>query len=508
MTIRNYVVAGDRVLISSNGAINLYIGNNERSDGHSARIPELRELTGRQSWSWFAYGDIVHGVEEQIGRPLKYSEVSSYFMRKALRYMHDHPVHCLQLAATRALMFWGPIEVSNNKEVRFERRDSAILAHLPGFPFALASALLGLILLGVEARRGRTVEPRTRAEPAPGRFETLVLIVVFVAVYSGSFLPFLVAERFRVPVVPFLFIFGGYGVGRLGQWAVARDVRRVVVWTLAGMALYGFAQIRWSSYRPEKALWHMGRGEALGRIGESERAIAEYRAALELLPSFVKGHRALASLLDKHGRDEEALREYRILLDLTPGEPDVHYESGRILAGMGRLPEAEAAYQRTLELDPEFVRAYVNLGELLIRQGRTAQAIEQYRRAIRIDETNSDAHYNLANAFLKQGAFDNAITEYRAVLRLDPDNPKAHVNLGNALAQSGDVDSAIAEFRRALVIDPQTTEALFNLAAMLSSQGQTAESIATLERLLRIDPANAAARQALQRLRRSQPAAP
>ena len=153
VTIRNYVVARDFVLISSNGAINLHIGNNERSDGYTVRIPDLVALTGENVWSWFLYGKIVHGVESQVGRPLKHSEVSAYFRDKALRYMRANPARCLQLAFQRALLFWGPAEIANNKEVHYERQGSGFLWLLPGWPLALATGVLGVLLLVRERRR-------------------------------------------------------------------------------------------------------------------------------------------------------------------------------------------------------------------------------------------------------------------------------------------------------------------------------------------------------------------
>ena len=89
--VRNAVVANDFVLISSNGAINLYIGNNEKADGTSARIPDLQELTGINKWSWFLYDRIVEGVSRHEGRPMKYSEVSAWFSRRALDHITSHP---------------------------------------------------------------------------------------------------------------------------------------------------------------------------------------------------------------------------------------------------------------------------------------------------------------------------------------------------------------------------------------------------------------------------------
>ena len=96
-TIRNYAVGGDFVLISSNGGINLFIGNNEKANGLCSQ-----ELTGLgQFKTCYDYPAIVAEVEKTEGRKLKASEVSGFFSRKALDYMMHNPGTVAALTAKR-----------------------------------------------------------------------------------------------------------------------------------------------------------------------------------------------------------------------------------------------------------------------------------------------------------------------------------------------------------------------------------------------------------------------
>ena len=505
-TVRNYVAARDFVLVSSNAAINLYIGNNADADGVTARVPDVQQLTGTDAsrgWSWFNYGTIVRSVEAELGRPLKHSEVSSYFVRKALAYFRDHPGRCLQLAGKRALLFWGPAEVSNNKVIHYERRNSAILRYLPGFPLAWSAALLGLLLLVLELRSRRGWSAAQPADVA-ARFECSLLIVVFCAVYVASFLPFLAAGRFRVPVVPFLLVFGGYGVYRLGALLVGRELKRAAVWGVVALALYGFARIPLVPYVPSLLEWHVSRAVASSRAGDVEQAMTSYREAIKVRPDCAEAHQALAELLDKEGRLDEAIGEYRTAANLRPDNADLHYNLSVALGKRGLYGEAETQCREAIRLEPEHVAAHVNLGILLARRGQTEAAAAEYSLALGLDASHAEANYNLANLLAAQGNVDQAIARFRTALEAKPDYVEARINLGIALTNKGEYEAAIAEYRRALEIAPDSFEAHYNLAVALASDGQTGPAIAAIRDALRIRPDSQPARQVLHTLQQQQ----
>src|SRR5262245_15244870 len=90
-TLRNYAVSGEWVPISSNGGINLYIGNNPRADGIRAGIPDLEALAGIHGWTCFDYPLVVDGLSREVGRPLGYGEASRVWASKARRWIFENP---------------------------------------------------------------------------------------------------------------------------------------------------------------------------------------------------------------------------------------------------------------------------------------------------------------------------------------------------------------------------------------------------------------------------------
>jgi 4-amino-4-deoxy-L-arabinose transferase-like glycosyltransferase len=81
--IRNYRCYGELIFTTTNGGINLYMGNNAESTGGYSIPPEGRRPDYRfyESGKWY---------------------------REAARYMYAHPAQTLGRSVVKALMFWNP----------------------------------------------------------------------------------------------------------------------------------------------------------------------------------------------------------------------------------------------------------------------------------------------------------------------------------------------------------------------------------------------------------------
>lgn len=478
-TIRNYVVARDFVPISANGAINLYIGNNPEADGYTPRVPELDRLTEMTGWSWFHYGRLVNALSEDAGRPLSYFEVDQHFSRLAWEWIRAHPARCAQLVGKRLLLLLGPVEVSNNRVTHYDRWHAPLLGLLPGFPLILATTLLALLVLGF-VRQGAT-----RSSAAANG---TVLLLLIAGVYVGSYLPFLAAERFRVPVYPLLIVVGAAGLRHLWGLALQRDWRRLVLWGGVALGLYGVAQLRLVPYVPERGLWYTTRGIMFARLGQTEQAIAAYQAAVAAEPTFATPLRRLAQLLDERGRDAEALTAYQRLIALTPDDADAFYRLGGVLLRQQRVGEAVAAYQRAVQLDPHLVDAQVNLGIALARGAAHKDALVAYAAALRLQPNHAVAHYNMALSQTALGDLAAAQASYRQAQACDPQLVEATINLGQTLINARQFEQAATELRRATQQAPTRFEAWYNLGLALLGQGKTDDARAAFNEALRLRP--------------------
>lgn len=445
VTIRNYVVAGEFVVITSNGGVNLYIGNNPVADGYTARIPILHELAAVQGWTCFDQPAIVRGVERIEGRRLSAGEVSDFFARKAFEFVGAEPVKVFSLWMKKAALFFGPIEIGNNREIEVVRAHSALLRWLPGFPFVLSLGLVGAVMLWRDLRRVRDVE----------RMQLAVLLLAIGAVWFASHLPFFVADRYRVPLVPLLWLAAGYGVaGVLDRWKAGE---KSAAWRWGGswLVVLLIANVPWTDYRPDAGRWHFQRADAWRMLGDVDRAIAEFRLAADAanendpLP-----YNNLGGALMQKGQLPEAIDCFRHSLRIDPGYVFARFNLALALANTGRDDLARTELEEVLRRDPEGLEARVQLGAILMRMGLPAQALPHLEIARQQQPRAGSVQFLCGLAMLDTGRGDEGRRVLAEITRSEPQFADACVVLAELAAKAGDRERAVQLLERALAAAP------------------------------------------------------
>ncbi len=547
-TIRNWIVADDFVLIGSNGAINFYIGNNPEADGVSVKIPNLQELVLLSGWSWFSYDRIVKGLSISEGRPLEYSEASRVFTGKAMDFIRSEPGKFFALCVKRAVLFWGPTEIANNKAVQVDKDKSPVLKWLPGFPWVLSLSLVGAGALVLASRRARKAQGSARAELAeaergraapasldPWTTVALVGVALFILAYFLSFVPFLAASRFRVPILPAVFLFGAWGIVRFGERIREGAWTAVAIGTAVWAGVFALSRHSFFDAGPDLAWWHTDRAASLVQEGKLLEAVQELEAALRANPGFVDAHVNLAGTLSELGRFDEAIQHYQDVLKNRPDRHDVrmrlgeallrtgkyddaarelgevvravpesapaHFELGRALVEIKRDEEGIAELRRSLEIDPKQAEAHVNIGIAMARHGDHSGALDEYENALLVDEYSAGAHLQRGKSYEALGRTADAEKEYQMAFQLNPDAVQAPVTLGNLYLTLGKNEDAERWYRRAIGIDPRDLVARCNLAGALTNLGKYDDAVRELEEALQIDPNHPIANERLRVLR-------
>ena len=486
-TVRNYVVARDFVFVSSYGGLNLYVGNNPEASCVEPRIPGLKELAGIDNWCCFDYPMIVRGLARKLDRDrLKFSEANTYFYKKASEFMLHSPWLCLKKTVKKALLFWGPAEVTNDTVMAYDKEYSPLLRHMPGFPWVVALFVTGALLFFYEACvRGRP--DKRRLETQGNGFPIAIAVLLFVVSYFASVLPFFIAGRYRVPIIPFLLLFAAYGLVRIARYVAAGAYREAAGWFLAAVAVFVLANWNVAGYEPSRATWHVRCALAYEAAGEIDGAIAEYRKAAEMenAPSIVYNN--LAQLLVRQGEVEEALDTFKEGLKINPEDAAIHNNLGYELAKLGRPDEAISHYEAAVADNPGLAAAHTNLGRALLDQGKLAEAMGHYTQAAAIP--SRDGHNNVGYAFAGLGLWDLAEAQYRNALEIDPYFVLARINLGNAFLAQEKLDEAARQYVRVAEIDPDSRHAQYNLGVVADRSGNPDKAIEYYRRALKLDPA-------------------
>jgi len=158
------------------------------------------------------------------------------------------------------------------------------------------------------------------------------------------------------------------------------------------------------------ARYHLGMLYYL--MSRFEAAAGEFRAAIGLLPAFMKGHDGLGLALEELGPPEAAIASYRRAIALAEeqrlGDASPYLNLGKFLITQNRAAESLSLLERAATLAPASADAAYFLGKALDKAGRPDQAIASLNRAVRNDPRSAEAHYLLSRIYLRQGRDEEA----------------------------------------------------------------------------------------------------
>lgn len=488
VTLRNYLVADDPVLISSQGGVNFYLGNNPDADGLTMVMPEIK-LDLSVPWSDFV-DTTSRYTESVVGHKLNASQVSSFWNGKAFDFIVSHPGAFLKLTGKRIIYLFSGFENSDQADIyRFSDYSpvlgTLVFNHGLKFPFGIIAplALMGIILSVKERRK-------------------LIAMYIFLAGYVPTLVLFLVTARHRLPVVVLLIIFAAHAVAVMYERFFKKDYRRLLPLLACLTALIiALNQTPFDLGYDNPAQFQFQRGMVLDKQGRTSEAIAAYREAVKAAP-LAEAYNNLGFALAKTGDRAGALRSYQQAIASRPGYAEALNNLGLLLSENNQLDSAEFYFRQALQADSHLPQAYLNLGDLCAKQNRPDSAEALYRRGIAAGGVFEPLYNNLANLLLNTGREDSAMTCLEQLLRNRPEYAPANVNLANILLSRGMYSQAKGYYLRALATNPGLTTAHFNLAILFMQTGGLDSARICLENVLRLDPQNAQAKQALNKLGR------
>ena len=178
--------------------------------------------------------------------------------------------------------------------------------------------------------------------------------------------------------------------------------------------LSGESMLALSLVAPDSAQMHQVMAHEEIKEGNTNGAVAQFRAAVKLDPHLPSVHYELAELLNTSqdaAVKAEAEKEYRAALTENPGDEKAECRLGEIDTHKGNTAQAFQEYSRAVELQPADDDARLGLAKTLIDMGQTEKAQAMLEQAIQLEPTNAVAHYRLATVYRGQGRMDDAKRE-------------------------------------------------------------------------------------------------
>lgn len=496
VTLRNIIVGDDLVLIASQGGINFYIGNNRYADGASAIMPEFGA-----TWQYADCEYLARVESGKLGSPMRPSGVSSFFFRRALRFITEEPLHWLALMFKKFTYFWNSYEISNNQNLYFFRRFASISKIMPPLFFIISPlSLIGLVAL---FRRKRELH----------------IIAYFVITYMLSVIAFFVTARFRLPVLPFLIILASAAIMGIVDKVRTRDYKRLTAITVALAILLLLSNIDFFGISHQGfAMSHFSLGNVYLKKGMTEKALDEYGQAIVMEPCVPSAHLNRGIIYFGRLDFAKAREEFRLEIEKCRGSAQAHNNLSVLDRLEGDPESALSEARQAIAQAPQYTDAYVNKILALRSLGRndSAFATAEYLNAIFPEYL--PGHYFKGLILKEQGELDSAEIEFRAILKKNPPNivekydlstiytsqtrygykPErmpglADFELGNILVARGQIDSALTFFQKTTEILPDYADGWLNLALAYDHRKSYPEALQAYKKSVDLEPENAIA---------------
>ena len=231
------------------------------------------------------------------------------------------------------------------------------------------------------------------------------------------------------------------------------------------------------------------RGNAYGRKGAYDRAIADYTNAIRIDPEHAGSYVNRATYYDQKGEYDRAIADYTKALEIRPDDVVVHLKRGLVFQAKGDNESALADFGKSIKhASAGFSYAYVLRGLLHVDMDQFDRAIADYDRAIEIEPDLAAFYQSRAEAYAKNDERNRAIADYDKAAELIPkDSASFYLLRGNAYALRGEFEKAFADFNKAMALAPKYALAYRDRGQTYVTAGKTAMAKADFAKAKELD---------------------
>jgi tetratricopeptide (TPR) repeat protein len=215
----------------------------------------------------------------------------------------------------------------------------------------------------------------------------------------------------------------------------------------------------------------------------ANKAIEEYRLAIEADPTSEYLTSALAELYAKTGRIRDAVLEAQDILKRDPNNLEAHKLLGRIyLRSLGDVQSGQGSqsvlklaieqYEQIIKIEPDSVDNHLLLGRLYRLNNDLQKAEGEFKTAVKLEPDSEEAVTTLAYLYNEEGDTVRA----GEVLSSVPDaarSAKLYAALGYTYEQQKQYKNSINAYRKAIELDRDNLDYIRGLAQNLMNDGQT-----------------------------------
>jgi tetratricopeptide (TPR) repeat protein len=222
---------------------------------------------------------------------------------------------------------------------------------------------------------------------------------------------------------------------------------------------------------PQQAFLFVGRANAYLALGDKQRALDDYSAAIKMAHLLPANERFLlfTPRADDYvalGDKQRALDDYDAAIKSDPHNAVLYYNRGVIYNAQANHDAALHDFDTALQLNSKFVPALRQRAKLFATRGNLAEALADYSVAIQLQPQTAALWSDRGEVDIGRHEYGNAMEDESRAIQLDPKLASAYYLRSVALGNSGDRAKAVADLRIAVGLEP-------SLASYVTISGKT-----------------------------------
>lgn len=222
-------------------------------------------------------------------------------------------------------------------------------------------------------------------------------------------------------------------------------------------------------------------------IGDLDRAIAEYKKALEADPDSSLLHLNLASAFIKKNKVDLAIDQLNQSIGLDPLAVEPHAILALLYSTQNKEDLAAQEYiialKNAVRLQPNNVEIYKNLGTVYLQQKKLREAESIFKLIVKLAPTDAEAHFYLGSIYFDLKGYSSVEKELKAALKLKPDYHQALNFLGYFyLKQDKNINQAGRLIKKALDFEPENGAYIDSLGWYYFKKGKFRKALSKLEK--------------------------
>ncbi|MGA9640199.1 MAG: tetratricopeptide repeat protein [Terriglobales bacterium] len=233
---------------------------------------------------------------------------------------------------------------------------------------------------------------------------------------------------------------------------------------------------------PTSSYLTSGLAELYAKTGRIRDAVVEAQDIIKRNPNNLEARRLLGRIYLRSLGDMQAgngsdsvlklaIEQYEQIVRLEPDSMDDHLLLGRLYRLNNDLQKAEGEFKTAVKLQPDSEEAVTTLAYLYNELGDTARATDVLS-SVPKNGRSAKLYSALGYTYEQQKQYKNAIDAYRHAIELDRDNLDAIRGLAENLLNDGQSDAALEQYKVIADANPEDAQTYTRIAEIYRKQGK------------------------------------